>query len=170
MLQKSILFRHLLAIGACVVVALVLWTITYIWTYMGHTAIAQADQGRYLIGGVLAVVYGLVFGVGILAPSSLIGSSFSLCFTCFGIARQRPLVALFAATPFVFASAAFLSYQLDSFYMAAATTSPQRSTGTVLKEFAIYQSLPLLLYWWFTAYRYSDEDNPGEQAVRCNRR
>ena len=159
MLQRSILFRHLLAIGACVVVALALWTIIYVRTYLGHTAIAQADQGRYMIGGVLAIVYGLVFGVGIFAPASFIGSFFTLCFTCLGFARQRPLVALFAATPFVLASAAFLSYQFDCFYMAAATTSPQRSVGIVMKEFAIYQSLPLLLYWWFTAYRYGDEDS-----------
>ncbi len=150
------------------VVALALWTIIYVRTYMGHRAIAQADQGRYLIGGVMAVVYGLVFGVGIFAPSSFIGSFFSLCFACFGFARQRPLVALFAATPFVCASAAFLSYQFDCFYMVAATTSQLRSAGTVMREFAIYQSLPLLLYWWFTAYRYSDEESqegasgPGE--------
>jgi hypothetical protein len=149
----------LLAIGGCVVVAMALWTFTYVRTYMGHTAVAQADEGRYLIGGVLAIVYGLVIGVGIFAPASFIGSFFSLCFTCFGFARQRPLVALFAAAPFVFASAAFLYYQIDCFFMDAVTTSPHRSVGVVMKDFGIYLSVPLLLYWWYTAYRYGDEDS-----------
>jgi hypothetical protein len=166
MLQRSILFRHLLAIGACVVAALALWTFTYVWTYMGHTASAQADQGRYMIGGVLAVVYGLVIGIGIFAPASFIGSLFSLCFTCFEFSRQRPALALLAAMPVVFGSAAFLSYQLDCFFIRAVTTSPQRSAVIVMKDFATYLSLPLFLYWWFTAYRYGDEDSvPSHKSL-----
>lgn len=159
MLQRSILFRHLFAVGACVVVALVLWTIVYVRTCMDNTAMAPADHGRYIFGSVLAIVDGLVYGVGIFAPASFMGSFFSLCFTCFSFTRRRPLLTFTAATPFVFAFAALLIYQLDCFYMDTATTSPQRSVEIVMKDFAIYQSLPLLLYWWFTAYRCDDEDS-----------
>jgi hypothetical protein len=156
-LQRSILFRHLLAIGACIVVALALWTVVYVRTYMGNTPVAQADPRRYMIGGVMAIVYGLAFGVGIFAPASFVGSFFSRCFTCFEFVRQRPRLIFLAATPFVFASASFLSYHLDCFFMDAMTTSPRRPVEFIMRGFAIYQSLPLFFYWWFTAYRCGDE-------------
>ena len=143
MIKKSILFRHLLGIAACTAYFLGVWSIIYVKTYIDDTWVSHADPGRFLIGGILSVIYGLVVGIGIFAPASLAGFVLSLCLTC-----RFPRVV---AAPFVLTVAAFLSYQIDGFYMVSVTTSPQRAFGIIMKDFVIYLSLPMLLYWWFTS-------------------
>lgn len=137
------LFRHLLGIGACMVGFFGYWTIIYVKTYMDHAWVSHADPGRFLIGGVLSVIYGVVAGIGIFAPASFAGFILSSCLAC----RYPRIVA----APFVLAVAAFLFYQVDGFYTVAATTSLHRNFGIIMKDFMIYLSLPMLLYWWFTS-------------------
>lgn len=152
-----ILIRHFLAINACGVVALVL--------QVGAAVSEQADPGRYWVGGLVAIVLGLIVGFCMFAPASFLGSVIAWALTRFAPVRRRPVLSLLAATPFVFVFAAFLSHRLDGFYMDAMTTTPHRSTGIILREFAIYLSLPLFLYWWFTAYRPGDDDTPNQAGT-----
>ena len=54
--------------------ALLLWTIQYWHTYMGPSAIAKADDGRFLIGSVVVLVMTAIVLALIFLPAIFIGA------------------------------------------------------------------------------------------------
>jgi hypothetical protein len=134
--------RHLLFVVFAAFAGCLFWTIAYIVLL---TVAVIGDQG---LGGPLAFAAGIItvlvscifIGWGVFAPASAIGSIF-----CALLRLPR-----IAAIPVVCASAFFFSYVLYWGYIVLITTHSMPSALEVLKNFAIFLSLPLGIYWWLT--------------------
>lgn len=121
---------------------LVLWTLTYLVLLV--IAIV-GDQG---IGGPLAYPAGVLvvfvscglLGWGVFAPASAVGAVLCSWF-------KWPRLA---AIPIVTVAAFVLSYLLYRVFIGLFTTHSMPPALTILKNFAIYLSVPLGIYWWLT--------------------
>ena len=148
------ILRHFLFVVFAMVAGCLLWTIAYV------LLLVIAVVGDFGLGGPLAYPVGLVavivgsavLGWGIFAPASALGAV--LC----ALLRLPRL----AAIPFVAAAAYGLSYLLYRAYIEWVTTHPMPDAGVVLKNFAVYLSIPLGIYWWLA-------EGPGAvfDAFRC---
>lgn len=138
----SFLARHFLFVVFAMFVGCAAWVVAY---FLLLAIAIIDDQG---VGGPLALPAGLVavvaccgvLGWGIFAPASAIGAIFC------GLMKLPRL----AAIPVVTAAAFVLTYVLYGGYIEVVTTGSMPSPGIVLKNFAIYLSVPLGAYWWLT--------------------
>jgi len=138
----SFLARHLLFVLFVMIAGCVLWIVAY---FLLLVIAVMGDQG---IGGPLALPAGLIaviascifLGWGVFAPASAIGTIFC------GLLKLPRL----AAIPIVTVAAFVLTYVVYWGYIELVTTHPMPSAATVLKNFAIYLSVPLGAYWWLT--------------------
>ncbi len=134
--------RHFLAVAFCIVAGCVLWTVAYIVLFI------VAMIGNYGVGGPLAYPGGIVavlvacaiIGWGIFAPASAAGA----------IACAALRLPKFAAIPVVFISAFLISHILCCAWFRFATTHSMPPTWDVLKNFTLFLSVPLGMYWWLT--------------------
>lgn len=134
--------RHLLFVVFAMFAGCLLWTLAY---FLLLAIAVIGDQG---IGGPLAFPAGLItviaacifLGWGVFAPASAIGAIFCALF-------KLPRLA---AIPFVTIAAFILSYLLYWGYIELVTTHSMPGAGIVLKNFAIFLSIPLGIYWWLT--------------------
>lgn len=119
-----------------------------LWTVAYFLLLVVAVIGGHGIGGPLAYPAGLiavigccaVLGWGVFAPASAAGAIFCVVF-------KLPRLA---AIPIVTVAAFVLSYLLYGGYIMMVTTHPMPSTWIILKDFAIFLSVPLGSYWWLT--------------------
>ena len=134
--------RHLLFVVFTMFAGCVLWIVAY---FLLLAIAVIGDQG---IGGPLALPAGLIaviascifLGWGVFAPASAIGAIF-----CVLLKLPR-----LAAIPIVTVAAFCLSYLIYWGYIELVTTHSMPSLWIILKNFAIYLSVPLGFYWWFT--------------------
>lgn len=120
----------------------VLWVVTYL------LLLSIALIGNQGVGGPLALPAGLTavtascifLGWGVFAPASAIGAIFC------GLLKFPRL----AAIPIVTVAAFLLTYAVYWAYIELVTTHSMPLVGTVLRNFAIYLSVPLGAYWWLT--------------------
>jgi len=134
--------------------ALLLWTIQYRHTYMGPSAIAKADDGRFFIGGVVMLLMTAVVLALIFIPAIMIGA---VSRRLLNLSRWIELLtALICGSAF--------SVALSIWYAKAMTTSPTPTVIDGLKGFGIYLALPLTIYWHFTR----NWKQIGEQGVTLN--
>lgn len=136
----TFLLRHLLIVPALAIVGCVLWTIVYVVLLLAAMVFDQGVGGplAYPAGLLMVVVATMVVGWGVFAPASAIGAVFC------GVFRLPRI----AAIPIVFLSAFFLSYLLYWAYIHYVTTHSMPSWSVVLKNFTLFLSVPLGVYWW----------------------
>ncbi|MEO0452940.1 MAG: hypothetical protein AAFY98_02225 [Verrucomicrobiota bacterium] len=134
--------RHFLFVVFAMIAGCIAWTIAY--SVLLCVAIVT-DQG---IGGPLAFPAGIIcvlaacgiLGWGVFAPASAIGE----------VSRRVLRLPRIAAIPIVTVAAFLISYVIYWVYIELVTTHPMPSMLTVLKNFALYLSIPLGVYWWVT--------------------
>lgn len=134
--------RHFLFVAFAMIAGCIAWTVAYVVLLI---LAAVTNQG---IGGPFAFPVGIVavlaacgfFGWGVFAPASAFGEVFRRVF-------RLPRIA---AIPVVSIAAYLLSYLIYWVYIEMVTTHSMPSMLTVLKNFAIYLSIPLGAYWWLT--------------------
>ena len=138
----SFLARHLLFVLLAMLVGCVIWTVAYLVLFV----IAMlADQG---LGGPLAYPAGLmaivvacaVIGWGFFAPASAVGALFC------GLLKWPRLWAI----PLVTLTVLVLCYLVSWPFVEMGVLYEAPSFWMVLKNFAIYLSVPLGVYWWLT--------------------
>lgn len=134
--------RHFLFVVLAMITGGVLWTIAYLVLLVLAVLSGQGLGGSlaYPAGILTAIATGVFLGWGVFAPSAAMGSIFC---GLFGFPR-------IAAIPVVFAAAFFLSYLLYWGYIELGTTHSMPSAWAVLKNFSIFLSIPLGIYWWLT--------------------
>lgn len=134
--------RHLLFVPVAVIAGCVLWTVAYVMLLLAAIIFNQGVGGplAYPAGIVAILVTTIVTGWGIFAPASAIGA-----IVC-ALLKLPRLVAI----PIVTASAFLLSYLLYWGYIELVTTHSMLSAAVILKNFAIFLSIPLGIYWWLT--------------------
>jgi hypothetical protein len=138
----TFLARHFLFVAFAMVAGCIVWTLAY------SVLLAIAVVTRQGVGGPLAFPVGIIavlaacgfLGWGIFAPASAIGAAFCRVF-------RLPRIA---AIPIVTVAAFLLTYAIHWAYIEIVTTHSMPSMLTVLKNFAIYLSIPLGAYWWLT--------------------
>ena len=134
--------RHLLFVVFAILAGCILWIVAY---FLLLAIAVFSDQG---IGGPLALPAGLIaviascmfLGWGVFAPASAIGAIF-----CALLKLPR-----LAAIPIVTVAAFVLSYLIYWGYIELVTTHSMPSLWIILKNFAIFLSVPLGIYWWLT--------------------
>jgi hypothetical protein len=146
--------RHLLIVPIAIAAGCILWTIIYIVLLLVAIIFNQGVGGplAYPVGIFAILVATITIGWGIFAPASAIGA-----IAC-GLLKLPRL----AAIPFVTASAFGLSYLLYWGYIELVTTHSMPSAAVVLKNFAMFLSIPLGIYWWIT-------EGPGAIFDTCRR-
>jgi hypothetical protein len=138
----TFVIRHLLFVVFAMLAGCILWIVAY---FLLLAFAVLSDQG---IGGPLALPAGLIaviascisLGWGVFAPASAIGAIF-----CTLLKLPR-----LAAIPIVTVVAFVLSYLIYWGYIELVTTHSMPSVWIILKNFAIFLSLPLGIYWWLT--------------------
>ena len=138
----TFLARHFLFVLVAMVAGCVLWTVAY------FLLLVVAVIGGHGIGGPLAYPAGLVaviascvfLGWGVFAPASAVGAIFCAVF-------KLPRLA---AIPVVTVAAFVLSYLLYGGYIKLVTTHSMPPAWIILRNFAIFLSVPLGAYWWLT--------------------
>jgi len=136
------LARHFLFVVFAMIVGCIGWTIAF---FVLLAIAVVTNQG---VGGPLAIPTGIIavlaaccfLGWGVFAPASAFGAVFCRVF-------RLPRIA---AIPVVTTAAILLSYVMYWAYIEMITTHSMPSILTVLKNFAIYLSIPLGAYWWLT--------------------
>lgn len=133
--------RHSWIVPLAAILGCVLWTIAYVFLLIVAIVWNQGVGGPLAYpAGIIAVVgASMVLGWGVFAPASAIGA------VCCRVFRLPNI----AAIPVVFVSAFVLSYFFYAAYAGLANDSIP-SVGTVLKNFVIFLSVPLGVYWWLT--------------------
>jgi hypothetical protein len=134
--------RHLLFVVFAMIAGCILWIVAY---FLLLAIAVVGDQG---IGGPLALPAGLIaviascifLGWGVFAPASAIGAIF-----CALLKLPR-----LAAIPIVTVTAFVLSYLIYWGYIELVTTHSMPSVWSILKNFSIFLSVPLGIYWWLT--------------------
>ena len=146
--------RHLLIVPFGIIAGCILWTIAYVLLLAVAVIWNQGIGGPLAYpAGILAIIGASIFiGWGIFAPASAIGAIFCAAF-------RLPRLA---AIPVVFGSAFVLSFLLYQAYVVGLTTHSMPSIGVVLKNYAIFLSVPLGAYWWVT-------EGPGAIFDSCRR-
>lgn len=134
--------RHLLVVPIAIVAGCVLWTIAYVLLLLAAIIFNQGVGGplAYPAGIITILIASIVVGWGIFAPASAVGAIF-----CALLKLPR-----LAAIPVVAVAAFILSYMLYWGYIERVTTHSMPDATTILKNFAIYLSIPLGVYWWLT--------------------
>ena len=134
--------RHLLIVPVAIVAGCILWTIIYVILLLAAIIFNQGIGGplAYPAGIFAILVTSIVIGWGIFAPASAIGA----------IACALLKLPRLAAIPIVTAAAFGLSYLLYWGYIELVTTHSMSSAAVVLKNFAMFLSIPLGIYWWIT--------------------
>ena len=138
----SFVGRHIFFVVFAMSVGCVLWTLLY------FLLLAVAVVGGQGLGGPLALPVGLVavvgscvfLGWGVFAPASAVGTVF-----CSLLKLPR-----LAAIPVVAVAAFVFSYLLYWAFIESLTTHPMPPAWIVLKNFAVFLSVPLGVYWWLT--------------------
>ncbi|GAA5484847.1 hypothetical protein [Haloferula sargassicola] len=138
----TFLARHFLFGAFAMIVGCIAWTIAYIVMLIVAVVTNQGIGGPLAFpAGIMAVLAVCGFlGWGVFAPASAIGEIFRRVF-------RLPRIA---AIPIVTVAAFLLSYVIYWAYIEMVTTHSMPSMLTVLKNFAIYLSIPLGAYWWLT--------------------
>jgi hypothetical protein len=132
--------RHIKAACVAFMLVLLLWTIHYWHTYMGPSAIAKADDGRFLIGsGVVLVITTVVLAL-IFLPAIVFGA----------VSRHLLSLSRWVELPMTLICGSGFSLAISIWYAKAITTSPTPTVVESLKGFGIYLALPLTFYWYFT--------------------
>jgi hypothetical protein len=134
--------RHLLASPLAAVIGCLLWTIMYLVLLL----IAMIGGGG--VGGPLAYPAGLFailltclwIGWGIFAPACLVG-----VVSCSALNWPR-----LAAIPIVFLAGFALSYLHYAAYIEWVTTHSMPPVANVFKNYCLFISIPMGLYWWLT--------------------
>jgi hypothetical protein len=146
--------RHLLFVPIAIVAGCVLWTVAYVILLVTAVVfdLGVGSPLAYPTGIVAILVGAIVIGWGIFAPASAIGA----------IACALLKLPRLAAIPIVTVSAFVLSYLLYWGYIEWVTTHSMPSATIVLKNFAIFLSIPLGIYWWIT-------EGPGAIFDTCRR-
>ena len=138
----TFLARHFLFVAFAMIAGCVVWTIAY-FVLLGIAVVTNQGVGGPLAfpAGILAVLAACGFlGWGVFAPASAVGAAFCRVF-------RLPRIS---AIPVVTVAAFLLSYVIYWAYIEVVTTHSMPSMLTVLKNFAIYLSIPLGAYWWLT--------------------
>ena len=138
----TFLARHFLFVAFAMIAGCIAWTIAY---FVLLFVAVVTNQG---LGGPLAFPTGIIsvlatcgfLGWGVFAPASAFGVVFCRVF-------RLPRIA---AIPVVTIAAFLLSLLIYWAFIEAFTTHSMPSVLTVLKNFAIYISIPLGAYWWLT--------------------
>ena len=146
--------RHLLIVPIAIVAGCVIWTIIYGILLLAAIIFNQGLGGplAYLAGIMAIVVPTIVIGWGIFAPASAVGA----------IACALLKLPRLTAIPIVTAAAFGLSYVIYWGYIELITTHSMPSAAVVLKNFAMFLSIPLGIYWWIT-------EGPGAIFDACRR-
>lgn len=146
--------RHLLIVPVAIIAGCVLWTMIYVILLLVAIIFNQGVGGplAYPAGIIAILVTSIVIGWGIFAPASAIGA----------IACALLKLPRLAAIPIVTAAAFGLSYLLYWGYIELVTTHSMPSAAVVLKNFAMFLSIPLGVYWWIT-------EGPGAIFDACRR-
>ena len=134
--------RHIMFVVFAMLVGCLLWTLTY------GALLLVAVMGNHGLGGPLAYPAGIItilaacifLGWGVFAPATAFGAILCTVF-------QWPRLA---AIPWVFLAAFLLSLALYAGYIHGMTTDPMPPAWDVLKNFSVFLSLPLGVYWWLT--------------------
>jgi hypothetical protein len=134
--------RHLLIVPIAIVAGCIVWTIIYVILLLAAIIFNQGVGGplAYPAGIIAIVVPTVVIGWGIFAPASAVGA-----IVCALLKLPR-----LAAIPIVTAAAFGLSYLLYWGFIELVTTHSMPSAAVVLKNFAMFLSIPLGIYWWIT--------------------
>lgn len=138
----SFLARHLLFVMFAMLAGCFLWVVTY-FLLLAIAVISNQGVGGPLAlpAGLIAVIASCIFlGWGVFAPASAIGA-----IVCWLLKLPQ-----LAAIPIVTGAAFVLTYVVYWGYIEFVTTHPMPSVSVVLKNFAIYLSVPLGVYWWLT--------------------
>ena len=138
----AFLGRHLSFVVFAMVAGCILWTIVYLGLVFTAVITNQGVGGPLAFpAGIATVVIACIsIGWGIFAPATAMGSMF-----CRALGLPR-----LAAIPVVFVAGFVLSYLLYWAFIERLTTHPMPPVWIVLKNFGIYLSLPLGVYWWLT--------------------
>ena len=138
----TFLARHLLFVAIAMIAGCIAWTVVYV-VLLILAVVTNQGIGSPLAfpAGIIAVLAACGFlGWGVFAPASAFGEVFRRVF-------RLPRIA---AIPVVTIAAYLLSYLIYWAYIEMVTTHSIPSMLTVLKNFAIYLSIPLGAYWWLT--------------------
>lgn len=138
----TFLARHFLFVVFAMFAGCIIWTIAY-FALLAIAVITDQRGGGPLAFpvGIITVLAACVFlGWGIFAPASATGAAFCGLF-------RLPRIA---AIPVVCLAAFLLSYLIYWAFIELGTTHSMPSVLTVLKNFGIYLSVPLGIYWWLT--------------------
>lgn len=136
------LARHGLFIGLVVLLGWGLWTVAYLVLLL---IAVFSNQGlgspfTYPVGMIAMAATCLFLGGGIFAPASALGAWFCRKF-------RWPRLA---AIPVVFLTALALSFLIYRGLIELGAAQAMPSVGTMVKNFSVYLSLPLGIYWWLT--------------------
>ena len=138
----AFLARHILFVAFAMIAGCIGWTIAY-FVLLAIAVVTNQGVGSPLAfpAGIIAVLaVGGILGWGVFAPAAAFGAVFCRVF-------RLPRIA---AIPVVTVVAILLSYAMYWAYIEMVTTHSMPSMLTVLKNFAIYLSIPLGAYWWLT--------------------
>lgn len=146
--------RHLPVVPIAIVVGCIIWTIIYVILLLAAIIFNLGLGGplAYPAGIIAIVVPTIVIGWGVFAPASAVGA-----IVCSFLKLPR-----LAAIPIVTAAAFGLTYLLYWGYIESVTTHSMPSALVVLKNFAVFLSIPLGIYWWIT-------EGPGAIFDACRR-
>lgn len=138
----SFVARHLLFVVFAMFAGCVLWVAAYFLLLVIAVIGNQGIGGPLTLpAGLIAVIVSCIFlGWGVFAPASAIGAIFC------GLLKLPRL----AAIPVVTIAAFVLTYMVYWGYIESVTTHSMPSVWIVLKNFVIYLSVPLGVYWWLT--------------------
>lgn len=148
--------RHAKVSGIAFAVALLLWTADYWYTYVGPAAIAKADDGRFLIGGVFAFfITGPIIAL-IFLPAIFAGA----------ISRRILDLPRWVELPTVLVCGWMFSSGLLIWFAKGFMPSSEVPTAAeCLRLYGIYLALPLSIYWHLTR----NWNQTGEQSTAPNR-
>lgn len=137
-----LLLRHLLFVPLVILVGCMLWTIVYLILLVAAMIWGGGLGGPFAYpAGIVAIVLTVLpVGWGICAPATLVGAA--VCKT-FGWPRL-------AAIPVVFLFGFGLFCGLSWAYIEWFTTQSMPRFGELVKNYVIFLSLPLGVYWWLT--------------------
>lgn len=138
----TFLARHFLFVVLAMIAGCVIWTFAYL-VLLAIAVITDQGLGGPLAfpAGIIIVVASCVFlGWGVFAPASATGAIFCGLF-------RLPRIA---AIPVVCLAVFIFSYLIYWACIELVTTHSMPPISTVLKNFGIFLSVPLGVYWWLT--------------------
>lgn len=134
--------RHLCIVLLAIAAGCLVWTLLYAILLVAAILFHQGVGGplAYPVGLFFIVSTTIVIGWGIFAPAAAIGA-----IACSALKLPR-LVAI----PVVAVVAFILNYGLYWAYIEWISTTSMPSVFEVLKNFMLFLSIPLGIYWWIT--------------------